>query len=81
MDTTSRLERHGLGQVASAQWNLGAEALYEAAVAAGDGHIGAGGALLCETGQHTGRSPKDKFIVRNSPVSYTHLTLPTIYSV
>ena len=66
MDTTSRLERHGLGQVASAQWNLGAEALYEAAVAAGDGHIGAGGALLCETGQHTGRSPKDKFIVRNS---------------
>jgi phosphoenolpyruvate carboxykinase (ATP) len=39
-------------------------ALYEAAVAAGEGHIVAGGAFCAVTSPHTGRSPNDKFVVR-----------------
>ncbi|MEQ9123316.1 MAG: phosphoenolpyruvate carboxykinase [Alphaproteobacteria bacterium] len=66
MNTDKRLDSIGLGRTASASWNLGVEALYERAIRDGEGRVAAGGALLCETGQHTGRSPKDKFIVRDA---------------
>src|SRR5262249_34872061 len=45
-------------------WNLPAAALYEEAVRRGEGLIAAEGPLVCRTGQHTGRSPNDKFVVR-----------------
>src|SRR5690349_6854241 len=38
--------------------------LYEHAVVRGDGRIAEGGPLVVDTGKHTGRSPKDKFVVR-----------------
>jgi phosphoenolpyruvate carboxykinase (ATP) len=38
--------------------------LYEDAVRAGEGIIAADGPLVVRTGKHTGRSPQDKFIVR-----------------
>jgi phosphoenolpyruvate carboxykinase (ATP) len=44
--------------------NLSTAALYEAAVRDGEGLIAAAGPLVVSTGTHTGRSPKDKFIVR-----------------
>ncbi|MCI0345041.1 MAG: phosphoenolpyruvate carboxykinase (ATP), partial [Chloroflexi bacterium] len=44
--------------------NLSTAALYEAAVRDGEGLIAAEGPLVVATGTHTGRSPKDKFIVR-----------------
>jgi phosphoenolpyruvate carboxykinase (ATP) len=44
--------------------NLSSAALYEAAVRDGEGMIAAEGPLVVSTGTHTGRSPKDKFIVR-----------------
>src|SRR5438093_503609 len=44
--------------------NLSTAALYEAAVLDGEGLIAAEGPLVVSTGTHTGRSPKDKFIVR-----------------
>ena len=44
--------------------NLSTAALYEAAVRDGEGMIAAEGPLVVGTGTHTGRSPKDKFIVR-----------------
>jgi len=44
--------------------NLSSAALYEAAVRDGEGMIAAAGPLVVSTGTHTGRSPKDKFIVR-----------------
>ncbi|MEO8242535.1 MAG: phosphoenolpyruvate carboxykinase, partial [bacterium] len=43
-------------------------ALVEAAIARGEGRLGLGGAFLCSTGTFTGRSPKDKFVVRTSSV-------------
>jgi phosphoenolpyruvate carboxykinase (ATP) len=47
-------------------WNLEAPALYEQSIARGETTIAHGGALLAETGIHTGRSPKDKFVVRDA---------------
>jgi phosphoenolpyruvate carboxykinase (ATP) len=55
------LDLHGLG--ARFKRNLSPAALYEAAVLRGEGMIAEAGPLACRTGQHTGRSPNDKFIV------------------
>ncbi len=43
--------------------NLSIAALYELALREGEGMIAAEGPLVVRTGLHTGRSPKDKFIV------------------
>jgi phosphoenolpyruvate carboxykinase (ATP) len=44
--------------------NLSTAELYEDAVRAGEGLIAADGPLVVRTGKHTGRSPQDKFIVK-----------------
>ncbi len=44
-------------------WNLDAPALYEEAIRRNEGLLAPGGAFVVETGEYTGRSPKDKFIV------------------
>jgi phosphoenolpyruvate carboxykinase (ATP) len=41
-------------------------ALYEEAIRRGEGRVAKGGALVVETGQHTGRSARDKFTVRDA---------------
>jgi len=46
--------------------NLGAEALIEHAIRNEEGVLAGNGALVVRTGQFTGRSPGDKFIVRDS---------------
>jgi phosphoenolpyruvate carboxykinase (ATP) len=46
--------------------NLEAPALYEESAQRRESVITSGGALLAETGVHTGRSPKDKFVVRDA---------------
>jgi phosphoenolpyruvate carboxykinase (ATP) len=55
-----------LGEIpgARARWNLAPAALYEEAIRRGEGLVAAEGPLVCRTGEHTGRSPKDKFLVR-----------------
>ena len=49
---------------ARAKWNLAPAALYEEAIRRGEGLVAADGPLVCRTGEHTGRSPKDKFLVQ-----------------
>ncbi len=44
-------------------WNLTAPLLYEHAVRRREGELGAGGSFVANTGIHTGRSPRDKYIV------------------
>jgi phosphoenolpyruvate carboxykinase (ATP) len=46
--------------------NLSTPKLVEAAVRRGEGVLSSRGALVAETGKRTGRSPKDKFTVRDS---------------
>ncbi len=60
------LEAHGIDQPGEVYWNLSSAELYEIAICANEGRLAANGAIVCETGIHTGRSPKDKFIVRES---------------
>jgi phosphoenolpyruvate carboxykinase (ATP) len=60
------IEEHGIRNVARVHWNLSVPALYEEAVRRREALIAAAGPLVCRTGQHTGRSPNDKFIVREA---------------
>ncbi|MCB1456094.1 MAG: phosphoenolpyruvate carboxykinase [Nitratireductor sp.] len=56
----------GLDGLKAVYWNLEAPELYEHAIRNGEARIAAGGALVVETGQHTGRSALDKFVVRDA---------------
>jgi phosphoenolpyruvate carboxykinase (ATP) len=58
------LEQHGIHNVNQAYWNLGTAALVENAIRRREGLLAAGGAFAVRTGQYTGRSPDDKFVVR-----------------
>ncbi|MEP9387069.1 phosphoenolpyruvate carboxykinase [Mesorhizobium sp. KR9-304] len=55
----------GLTTGRSVHYNLHAPDLYAQAILRGEAELSADGALVAYTGQHTGRSPKDKFIVRD----------------
>jgi phosphoenolpyruvate carboxykinase (ATP) len=66
------LEKHGIRPQRPVNWNLESSILFEEAVRRGEGKVSAGGALVVETGQHTGRSAKDKYIVRE-PGSEAHI--------
>src|SRR5277367_3388642 len=46
--------------------NLQAPQLIEAAIRRGEAQLAARGSLVAGTGKHTGRSPEDKFIVRDA---------------
>jgi phosphoenolpyruvate carboxykinase (ATP) len=58
------IEMHGVTNVNAAWWNLPSPALYEHAIQRHEGRLGHLGALVVSTGQYTGRSPNDKFIVK-----------------
>ena len=59
-------DRFGFRDLAGVHWNLGAPQLYEHALQRHEAHIAAHGPLVADTGVHTGRSPKDKFVVRDA---------------
>ena len=58
------LENHGITKVGEVYWNLRTAALYEEAVRRQEGVVAHGGPFVVRTGEHTGRSPNDKFVVR-----------------
>ncbi|WP_339817654.1 phosphoenolpyruvate carboxykinase [uncultured Paracoccus sp.] len=65
VNPTCRLEDQGITGLGQVHYNLLEPALMTQAVARGEGKLGLGGAFLVSTGAHTGRSPKDKFVVRS----------------
>lgn len=70
-----RNSSHGLAAIgieaAEAYYNDTEAALVERSLKAGEAQLAPGGALLAKTGQHTGRSPKDKFTVRDATTETT----------
>jgi phosphoenolpyruvate carboxykinase (ATP) len=56
----------GLVNLKRVFWNLEAPLLAEESLRRGETRLAAGGALVADTGAHTGRSPKDKFTVREA---------------
>ncbi|MEE1655996.1 phosphoenolpyruvate carboxykinase [Microvirga sp. CF3062] len=64
-------EAFGLRNLKRVYWNLEAPALYEQSLTRAETKLVKGGALLAETGTHTGRSPKDKFVVRDEATEST----------
>ena len=64
--TVSPLETAGIQNTRAAHWNLPAARLYEEAIRRGEGLAAAAGPLVVSTGSRTGRSPNDKFIVKDA---------------
>jgi phosphoenolpyruvate carboxykinase (ATP) len=58
------LSDHGLAPGGRVHYSPTTALLYSHTLGRGDGVLAEGGSLVVDTGEHTGRSPNDKFIVR-----------------
>ncbi len=65
------LEHQGLTGLGTVHYNLLEPALVAQALDRDEGELGLGGAFLVSTGKFTGRSPKDKHVVRTPDVADT----------
>ncbi len=65
------LSQQGIATSATVHANLGTAQLVEHAVKNGEGVLSKDGPLVVETGKHTGRSAKDKYIVRDAETENT----------
>ena len=65
------LSKQGLATSATIHANLGTAPLVEHALKRGEGQLTKDGALLVDTGKFTGRSVKDKFVVRDAATERT----------
>jgi phosphoenolpyruvate carboxykinase (ATP) len=65
------LEEHGIRNANVVFWNLGTAQLIEKAIERREGLLASGGGFVVRTGDHTGRSPKDKFVVRDAATEAT----------
>ena len=70
MTPTATLDAHlralGLRNLRAVHHDLSAARLTEEAILRGEAMLSASGAVVALTGQHTGRSPNDKFVVRDA---------------
>ena len=62
----SGLEAQGFRNLKAVHWNRNVAELYEESIRRGEGHLAKDGPLVVLTGQHTGRSATDKFVVRDA---------------
>jgi phosphoenolpyruvate carboxykinase (ATP) len=58
------LDGHGINTAGRVYWQPTTALLYMHALRGDDAVLAEGGPLVVDTGRHTGRSPKDKFVVR-----------------
>ncbi len=65
------LEDQGITGLGSVYYNLIEPDLVERALARDEGRLGKGGSFLVSTGKFTGRSPKDKHVVKTESVAST----------
>ena len=74
------LAAHGLEPSGDVFWNLAPVRLYEESFARGDGQLVHMGAIATVTAPHTGRSPNDRFVVRDenteAPVDWGNVNVP-----
>jgi phosphoenolpyruvate carboxykinase (ATP) len=63
-ESRTGLAVHGIEAAGTVHWNPSTSQLYTDALTRGEGRLAEGGPLAVDTGKHTGRSPKDKFVVR-----------------
>jgi phosphoenolpyruvate carboxykinase (ATP) len=68
---TFTLSHQGIDTPATLHWNLETAPLVETSVCRGEGMLAEDGPLVVATGKHTGRSAKDKFIVRDATTEGT----------
>jgi phosphoenolpyruvate carboxykinase (ATP) len=64
------LANHGLQPRMDVYWNLSPARLYEESFARNDGRLAHMGAIATTTAPHTGRSPNDRFVVRDSSTEH-----------
>jgi len=64
-DDRKKLQRHDFAPSAAVHWNLSPAQLYEATITRTDGRLVHMGAISTVTAPHTGRSPNDRFVVRD----------------
>ena len=67
--TSTPLTAHGINPKGEVHWNLDTDVLLDISIARNEGVLSAHGALVTETGERTGRSPNDKFIVEEDTTS------------
>ena len=67
----SQLSQIGLRWLDHISWNAPVSRLYEEAVSRKEGLVAEGGGLAVRTGSHTGRSPNDKYVVRDASTEDT----------
>ena len=60
------LDAHGLTNLCDVHWNMNTPMLYEEIVKRREGLVAHLGPIVVRTGSHTGRSPNDKFTVREA---------------
>ena len=66
MSQSEYLKEYGIVNTKNVYRNLSVPELYEHALRQNDGMIVSGGPLVAYTGIHTGRSPEDRFVVKES---------------
>jgi phosphoenolpyruvate carboxykinase (ATP) len=71
VNPTFRLEDQGITGLGAVYYNLTEAQLVEQALSRREGQLGVGGTLLVTTGKFTGRSPKDKHVVRTATTEDT----------
>ena len=64
--SSKTLQELGLINLGKVFWNAPTPLLYEEAVKGHEGIVAHLGSLVVRTGSHTGRSPNDRFIVKDS---------------